>query len=59
MAINMPIFNPSQSCCKMLIERFSNQFKAHGRSYENILLLVHFNMTPKDSKCQTSVIPMT
>ena len=55
----MSVFNPSQSCCKMLIERFSNQLNDHRRSYENFLLLVDFNMTPKDSKYKTSVILIT
>lgn len=59
MDINMSAFNPSQSCCKMLIERFSNQLNDHRRSYESFLLLVDFNMTPKDSKYKTSVILIT
>lgn len=59
MDINMSAFNPSQSCCKMLIERFSNHLNDHRRSYENFLLLVDFNMTPKDSKYKTSVILIT
>ena len=44
------IYKPPQSCGKMFIERLSNQLNDLHASYENILLLGDFNITPEDLK---------
>ena len=40
------IYKPPQSCGKMFIEKLSNQLKDLHTSFDNILLLGDFNMTP-------------
>ena len=42
------IYKPPQSCSKMFIEKLSNQLNDLHTSYDNILLLGDFNMTPED-----------
>ena len=44
------IYKPPQSCGKMFIERLSNQLNDLHTSYENILLLGDFNITPEGLK---------
>ena len=46
------ICKPSQSCSRMFIKRLSNQLNDLHTSYDNILLLGDFNVTPKDLKLQ-------
>ena len=48
----MGIYKPPQSCSKMFIEKLSNQLDDIHTSYDNILLLGDFNMTPEDLKLQ-------
>ena len=45
------IYKP-QSCSKMFLEKFYNQFNDLHTSYDNILLLGDFNMKPEDLKLQ-------
>ena len=46
------IYKPPKSCSKMFIEKLSNQLNDLHTSYDNILLLGDFNMTPEDLKLQ-------
>ena len=46
------ISKPPQSCSKMFIEKLSNRLNDLHLSYDNILLLRDFNMTPEDLKLQ-------
>ena len=45
-------FYKPQSCSKMFLEKFSNQFNDLHTSYDNFLLLGDFNMKPEDLKLQ-------
>ena len=45
-------YKPPQSCGKMFIEKLSNQLNDLRTSYDNILLLGGFNMTPENLKMQ-------
>ena len=53
------IFKPSQSCGKIFIERLSNQLNGLHTSYDNILLLGDFNITPEDLKLQDFFVVLT